>query len=243
MHSLLELVQQLSNANMWWRLTAQRLLVERQDKSVLDALRTLAHAGSAADGRMHALWTLEGLHALESGLLLAALDDQSPAVREQAVRLAENYLTDSKIADRLSRMTADPDGFVAFQVACTLASCRRRSRLSLCARLQWTMYKTPGSRSRSYGCGGGCGPLVSRNLVGEQNFIQVPGDGKAQFLRRITGIIGRARKYRELQETLSRSAGTREARPVVASGRSSGARGRDQTRLCGKDEVVVRRAA
>ena len=60
-----ELVGHLSNPNMWWRITAQRLLVERQDKSVITALQDLAHKGTSAYGRMHALWSLDGLHALE----------------------------------------------------------------------------------------------------------------------------------------------------------------------------------
>jgi hypothetical protein len=67
-----ELVGHLSNPNMWWRLTAQRLLVERQDKSVIAVLETLVRNGAAAEGRMHALWTLEGLHALEAGPVLTA---------------------------------------------------------------------------------------------------------------------------------------------------------------------------
>ena len=37
-----ELVSQLSNPNLWWRTTAQRLLVDRQDKSVVPQLEALA---------------------------------------------------------------------------------------------------------------------------------------------------------------------------------------------------------
>src|SRR2546429_206164 len=83
-----------------WRLTAQRLLVERQDKSVIAALETLARNGAAAEGRMHALWTLEGLNTLNPRLVLTALNDASPAVREQTVRLAEHHLSDVKIAGK-----------------------------------------------------------------------------------------------------------------------------------------------
>ena len=88
-----ELVSQLSNPNLWWRTTAQRLLVERQEMSVVPQLEVLAQQSAAPQGRTHALWTLEGLGRLKAELVLAALEDSSPMVREQAVRLSEQVVT------------------------------------------------------------------------------------------------------------------------------------------------------
>jgi putative membrane-bound dehydrogenase-like protein len=48
-----ELVKHLDDANAWWRITAQRLLVERQDKSVVPALEKMVH-GSARGSRAEA---------------------------------------------------------------------------------------------------------------------------------------------------------------------------------------------
>ena len=65
-----ELVAALSNDNMFWRLTAQRLLVERANKDVVPQLLTLA-ANTKVDelglnpSALHALWTLEGLGVRE----------------------------------------------------------------------------------------------------------------------------------------------------------------------------------
>jgi putative membrane-bound dehydrogenase-like protein len=84
-----ELVEHLSRPNMWWRITAQRLLVERGDEAVVPALTELARNGSEL-ARLHALWTLEGLEALSIELVLGALADPSARVRENAVRLAES---------------------------------------------------------------------------------------------------------------------------------------------------------
>jgi len=55
-----ELVGQLAHANGWIRDTAQRLLVERGDRSVVPALLAMLNTGSPL-ARIHALWTLEGL--------------------------------------------------------------------------------------------------------------------------------------------------------------------------------------
>lgn len=55
------LMRQLSDPNGWTRDTAQRLLVERGDRSIAGDLARLAVRGSNPLGRIHALWTLEGL--------------------------------------------------------------------------------------------------------------------------------------------------------------------------------------
>src|SRR5207253_6687845 len=79
-----DLVTKLGDANAWWRFTAQRLLVERQDRSVTPSLETLARTAPQPEGRVHALRTLEGLHALAPPLAEHALADASPDVREHA---------------------------------------------------------------------------------------------------------------------------------------------------------------
>ena len=75
-----ELVAALTNDNMFWRLTAQRLLVERHQADVLPALIALVDDRSVdAIGlnspAVHALWTMRGLGVLDGRdpLALAAV--------------------------------------------------------------------------------------------------------------------------------------------------------------------------
>jgi glucose/arabinose dehydrogenase/mono/diheme cytochrome c family protein len=84
-----ELVGYLSHASGWHRDLAQRLLVERNDKTIVPALNELALHGKTHLGRYHALWTLEGLRALPPDLLLKALHDPHPLVQTTALRLLE----------------------------------------------------------------------------------------------------------------------------------------------------------
>ena len=81
---------QLSSTNGWHRQTAQRLLVERQDKAAVPLLKVLAQKSDFPQARLHALWTLEGLSALDPQMVAAALKDTHPRVREHALRLAED---------------------------------------------------------------------------------------------------------------------------------------------------------
>src|SRR4029077_13459267 len=89
-------VKHLDDDNIWWRLTAQRLLVERQDKKAIKPLRKLARQAKSGPGRAHALWTLHGLKALDDGLIEEASKDTLAGVREQAIRLAEGRLASSR---------------------------------------------------------------------------------------------------------------------------------------------------
>jgi putative membrane-bound dehydrogenase-like protein len=90
--SAAELVEHLRSDNGWLRDTAQRMLVERQERAAIPALEKLARQVSSPLGRLHALYTLDGLHALTPDVLLTALKDSQPGVREHAVRLSERLL-------------------------------------------------------------------------------------------------------------------------------------------------------
>src|SRR5207237_1074406 len=91
-----DLVSHLADANIWWRLTAQRLLMERQDREAITPLEALAVSPKSAVGRAHALWTLHGLKALSDERIAQALKDTEAGVREQALRLAEERLASSE---------------------------------------------------------------------------------------------------------------------------------------------------
>jgi putative membrane-bound dehydrogenase-like protein len=115
-----ELVTHLANANMWWRIQAQRLLVDRKDHAVVSSLAELARKGETPQSRIHALWTLDGLGAMSNDLVLAALNDPHPHVREHGIRFAEQRLTDAKLRSKVIALADDPDDRVQFQVACSL---------------------------------------------------------------------------------------------------------------------------
>jgi mono/diheme cytochrome c family protein len=85
-------VERLSHPNSWWRETAQRLLVERRDVTVLPAIRQVALKGASPLGRMHALWTLDGVEALDRKTVLTALDDPDPVPLTAAIRLSEHFI-------------------------------------------------------------------------------------------------------------------------------------------------------
>ena len=78
------LVAALNSDNQFWRLTAQRLLVDGANKDAVPALRKLARGGGVAS--VHALWSLEGLGQLDTDTHRAVLASQEPEIRRNAIR-------------------------------------------------------------------------------------------------------------------------------------------------------------
>ncbi len=145
-----ELVALLEHPDGWHRDTASRLLYQRQDRSAVPGLRRLAAGSKRPIGRAQALSSLAGLGALESGDVLAALNDPDPHLRAHALRLAEPFgESDGRIAARMTEMTNDPDAMVRYQLAFSLGVMpggrpARRSRTS-----PFTMGPIPGCGWRS----------------------------------------------------------------------------------------------
>jgi mono/diheme cytochrome c family protein len=123
--STAELVSHLAHANGWWRDTAQRLLIERADPSALSALRPKAVADANYLGRIHALWTLEGLGKLDKQTLLDSLSSTHPKVRATVIRLCEPFLKGADQVEFLPRLlslaTNDLAPDVQLQLALTLS--------------------------------------------------------------------------------------------------------------------------
>jgi mono/diheme cytochrome c family protein/glucose/arabinose dehydrogenase len=116
------LVDALSHPNGWWRDTAQQLLVQRGDRSVASALAKLARSAPKWTTRLHALWTLDGLDALEPSLVTAALYDSSRDVRVSAIRLSERWLREAQhpLHAAVQKLITDTDWAVRQQLGASL---------------------------------------------------------------------------------------------------------------------------
>ena len=116
-----QLVQTLSNPKGWWRDTAQRLLVERGDATVAPALKTLAATAPDWRTKLHALWTLDGLGAIEVATVQKALLDANADVRAAGVRLSERWLgQDAALRRAVLELVDDKTWNVRRQVAASI---------------------------------------------------------------------------------------------------------------------------
>jgi glucose/arabinose dehydrogenase/mono/diheme cytochrome c family protein len=141
----------LENPNGWRRDTAQRLLIERNEQSAVGTLTRFSTQHTNELTRLHALWTLEGLKALDTERLMRALDDKSPKVRAAAVRLSEPFLRaapsdpTAALRKKVLEMAADPAADVQIQVALSLgeifADPQSKSALANLSKSQFALAK------------------------------------------------------------------------------------------------------
>jgi len=134
-----KLVTYLGHPNGWWRDNAQKELIVRGDKSVIPALKQIVikknqgdEAGAALE-KIHALWTLEGLNAIDKGSLLKAMKDENAQVRRTAIWISETYLkkNDAEMIKSAGQLKNDPDYDVRLQLLLSLHSSSSAAAKSL----------------------------------------------------------------------------------------------------------------
>ncbi|MDP2414221.1 c-type cytochrome [Daejeonella sp.] len=87
-----KLIALLSDSNGWVRNKAQQILVDSKDKGLGFALRQVLRSGSQSLGRVHVLWTMEGLGVLEKEDVLPLLKSTDWAMRMQALTVLPSVL-------------------------------------------------------------------------------------------------------------------------------------------------------
>jgi mono/diheme cytochrome c family protein len=222
-----QLVGHFTHPNGWWRDMAQRLLVLKQDKSVVPALRELARGSDNLVARFHSLWTLEGLGALDASLVREAMKDSDPRMRVQAIRASETlYKAGDKSFDADYRaFTKDSDTDVVIQAVLTLnlfkapdlaavvrsveASNRARGVKEIGDRVL-----APPAAAGGFGGGRG-GPALSPE---QQNLLQQGGQVFTQLCGTCHGDDARGRPL------AGASPGTTMAPPLAGSPRVNGHR-------------------
>ena len=133
-----ELVAHLSHPNGWWRDTAQKLIILRTDRdSVIPLLEKHVRENTSELGRLHALWTLEGMGKANPKLIAAAMADSSSLVRTNAVRVAESSLASenttiiSAFTDS-AHLNKDPEMFLQAINSIRFSGTENEALLSLC---------------------------------------------------------------------------------------------------------------
>ena len=124
-----DLVEALGHANRWRRLTAQRLLVEEHaaapPAALVQALRARIVEPGNPLGRLHALWTLAGVGALDRESLEALLGDPHAELRRNALLALEETTGGGPtadtpgLADAVVRLIGDRDLGVRLQAILT----------------------------------------------------------------------------------------------------------------------------
>ncbi|AKD05421.1 dehydrogenase [Pontibacter korlensis] len=92
-----QLVRLLGHPNGWVRDNAQQMLLDRNYRQAIPALRQAASNTKEPLKAMHALWTLEGLGALQADEVLALLRQPAWPVRMQALSVLPSVMDSTNV--------------------------------------------------------------------------------------------------------------------------------------------------
>jgi putative membrane-bound dehydrogenase-like protein len=203
-----ELVAMLAHRNLWWRRTAQRLLLDRRPPGARARLSRFFRESPSAPGRLHALWTLEGLGGLAPDLVIAALADAEPGVRENAIALAERFLpADPALAARLVAMAGDGDARVRFQLAATLGGLDSAAARAAQERLLASAVDDRWMQVAVLSASSDRAAAALERALRPGGLVARDAPGRASYLREAAGVVGARRRSGEIGRVVERVAG------------------------------------
>ena len=213
-------VEHLGDANAWWRETAQQQLVQHHAAAVVPAIRRLATSSPSALGRVQAMWTLEGVGALDHATVMAGLSDKEPVVRAAALRLSERLFKDTAgradLLTRIRALTQDPSADVQLQAVLTLGEAKDPAQDVALAQ---AVRAHPGNRYlRDAFYSGLAGREVSliERLAADPSWPAADAEANAIVTGLARGVWG-SREVPEIQRLIAMAA----AQPPAASARTA----------------------
>ena len=182
-----KLVEVLGRNNGWWRVTAQRLLIELQDKSVVPVVESFLNSSKDPRARLHALYVLEGLNSLTAEIVKKALVDSAPGVRENALILAEKF---PETLPLIIQKTNDPDKRVALQAVLSAGNFNDNNVIIALANSVEKYGEDAWFRNAVLSSEAGSSPELLKALSLRPAFVQNESSWKTSFLQDLSVIIG-----------------------------------------------------
>ncbi|NQT38050.1 MAG: HEAT repeat domain-containing protein [Planctomycetes bacterium] len=195
-----QLVPYLSHSNYWQRMTAQRLIIQRQDATVVAALQNLIRTGPTPQARLHALYAVSGLDALTPDLLKSALQDSHFAVRVHALRVAEGrFDRHLELLPVVLSMVDDPHPRVRLQLALSLGESDSLEAGDALVRLALKHGEDPWLAAGVLSSAAESADRVLAAIVREGT----PANHARGLLHPLASIVGARRDDRQVSEVLS----------------------------------------
>ena len=185
--SSLKLLDYLSHTNGWYRTQAQRLLLERQDKSIVPMINKIFNTSTDSGTRLRLLYVLEGLSSLNSSIISKGLQDSSPGVRENALILAERY---PETLPLVIKLINDSSKRVALQAALSLGEFKGQAIITAFTEVVQKQGQNDWFRSAVLSSEAGSSPDILKALVQQNSFFQNVEPWKLSFLQDLSNIIG-----------------------------------------------------
>lgn len=182
-----ELLKYLSHKNGWYRSNAQRLLLERQDKAIIPAVKDMVSNAQDSRARLHALYVLEGMNALDIAIVKKALQDSEPGVRENAIILAERF---PKTLPLVIELINDPSKRVALQAVLSLGEFKGKAVTRALADAVKIHGQNEWFRSAVLSSNQGSSAEILNYLAKDDSFFSKEEAWKLSFVQDLSNVIG-----------------------------------------------------
>ncbi len=217
-----QLAEELTGANPWRRITAQRLIVEKQDKDAVARIRELLPKAQGTPGRANLLWALHGLGVLRTSDVQAVYRDPEAGVREQALRLSEPFFADAPALCALAaKPVNDPSPRVRFQLALSAGAMKPTDAAPILARLLEKDADDPWTVTAALSSASECGFELLDQLTAKD---KKPNAAIVSRLAAMVGAKGDPKQIARLLELVA-TGRTPAAEPALLDGLGQGMRG------------------
>ncbi len=211
-----DLAAELVSANPWRRLTAQRLLVERQDKDAVGRVRELLPKSQARPGYVNLMWALHGLGALTANDASEAFRVTEAGVLEHALRLSEPHFAGSRaVLANASNLVDARSPRVRFQLALSAGAMKPKDAAPVLAALLEKGASDPWIVTAALSSAGGCGSELLAALAA----IKHPNPA---VVSRVAAMLGAKGDPKEIASALQLVANG--ADPAILDGLGQGMR-------------------
>lgn len=205
-----DLVPHLAHPNGWWRDTVQRMLIELNDNTVLADIRKIATDEGNHLGQIHALWTLEGLDAVDPKTVIAALGSEHPQTKIAALRVGEKLIgteAEGEFLNAMVDLSEDASAAVYVQLMFTLGQAKeneqaRKQMQKLAAMQGGDRYVRQAYLSGVYGIELNQATLFVNDPANKSN------DKLSDILKELASSASRSRKPEDIGQTLGLMAAT-----------------------------------
>jgi hypothetical protein len=161
-------------------------LIERQDKSIVPTVKAIFNQDKDPRARLHALYVLEGLHALDADLVKQAIKDPHPGVRESGIRLGEQY---PECLTQIIESAKDSSILVAFQATLTLGNYPVKQSGAALSKLLIKYGRDSWFRTAILSSEAGSSTDFFEMLVQQGWFADDIKQGQANFLEEFSNIV------------------------------------------------------
>lgn len=182
----------LASPNPWTRITAQRLLLERRDPSVLPELVAMVTEHPSPHARLHALAVLDAWGTLEDSVLAKALKDPAPGIRENAVaRVGRRAASSEAWTAALITATADSDIAVRFQAALALGTAPNEAAFHQALQtLLQRDFRHAWSRRAVLSALTTRQDAVLEGLLRDREFMESPEEARQETIEELAALVG-----------------------------------------------------